>query len=61
MQVELFEMLPICKGFKSFMIYRVLKYSPDISPEEIDKYAVKLIQEGDIEIVCHRDFSEGCR
>lgn len=52
-------------NFTKFLIDKegnvAARFAPDITPEEIDKYVVKLIQEGDIEIVCHPDFSDGCQ
>ena len=36
------------------------RFAPNITPEEIDKHIAKLLQDEEIEVVCHPDFSQGC-
>jgi glutathione peroxidase len=51
-------------NFTKFLIDRdgnvVARFAPNITPEEIEQYVVKLVRGGEIEIVCHSDFSNGC-
>ncbi len=51
-------------NFTKFLIDRegtvVARFSPNITPEEIDQHIAKLINDEEVEIVCHPDFSNGC-
>jgi len=51
-------------NFTKFLIDRegtvVARFSPNITPEEIDQHIAKLINNEEVEIVCHPDFSNGC-
>ncbi len=51
-------------NFTKFLIDRegtvVARFSPNITPEEIDQHIAKLINDEEVEIVCHPDFSKGC-
>lgn len=51
-------------NFTKFLIDRegnvVARFSPNITPEEIDQHIAKLISDEEVEIVCHPDFSNGC-
>ena len=51
-------------NFTKFLIDKegnvAARFAPNITPEEIDKHIVKLLQDEDIEVVCHPDFSQGC-
>ncbi|MEL7648322.1 MAG: glutathione peroxidase [Sedimentibacter sp.] len=51
-------------NFTKFLIDKegnvAARFAPNITPEEIDKHVLKLLQGEEIEIVCHPDFSQGC-
>ncbi|HAQ42052.1 MAG TPA: glutathione peroxidase [Clostridiales bacterium] len=51
-------------NFTKFLIDKegnvVSRFAPNISPEEIEQHVAKLINDEQIEIVCHPDFSDGC-
>lgn len=51
-------------NFTKFLVDKdgtvVGRFAPNITPEEIDQHIIKLINDEQIEIVCHSDFSHGC-
>lgn len=51
-------------NFTKFLIDKegnvVARFAPNISPEEIEHHVAKLVNDEQIEIVCHPDFSDGC-
>ena len=51
-------------NFTKFLIDKegnvVARFAPNITAEEIDEHIASLLQNEEIEIVCHPDFSQGC-
>lgn len=51
-------------NFTKFLIDKegnvVARFAPNITAEEIDEHVAKLLQNEEIEVVCHPDFSQGC-
>ena len=51
-------------NFTKFLIDKegnvVARFAPNITAEEIDQHVAKLLQNEEIEVVCHPDFSQGC-
>lgn len=52
-------------NFTKFLIDRegnvIIRFAPTVTPEEIEKYVVKLLKgDDDTETVCSSDFSQGC-
>ncbi len=51
-------------NFTKFLIDKegnvVARFAPNITPEEMDEHIAKLLRDGEIEVVCHPDFSQSC-
>ena len=51
-------------NFTKFLIDKegkvVARFAPNITPDELDGHISNLLKDGEIEIVCHSDFSQGC-
>ena len=51
-------------NFTKFLVDKdgtvVARFAPNITPEEIEQHIIKLLNDDQVEIVCHPDFSDGC-
>lgn len=51
-------------NFTKFLIDKegnvVARFAPNITPEEIEQHVARLVNDEEVDIVCHPDFSNGC-
>lgn len=51
-------------NFTKFLVDKegnvVARFAPNVSPDYLEQHIVKLINDQQVEVVCHPDFSDGC-